>query len=1341
MREAYQNEDSQKTSVNYGYRVLLALSIMLGFAPMMFAKEAPQHTVVFLDWDNTEVSRQLVTHGEAAREPDNPSRTNYAFDGWDKDFSSVEEDMVIRAKYTALQTFTIEIIYRFTDNRSAEQPYIATVKEGYSFNETIASPKVDGYQPDRQSVTLNIQSASENVTEFVTYDVVRETPYTVNHYVETVNGEDYELFESEELFAATEELVEAVAKDYEGFTPPETLPSATIAADGETVLDVRYSRNSYAVYFDVKGGSYVEPLLLLYGAEIDAPEPAKNGYTFEGWEPALPTHMPAEDLYADAAWETSKTARYTVRYWLQNANDSRYSYLGAVAEEGDVGSIPEIADDLKASELPEGINLPSTGRHSEDNYFAFNKERTSAENINAIKNDGSTTANIFFTRIEYTYAFYLNHIRHNETGEEFDPNKDILLGDYYHIEDPQGKKYVSTKKVGDGGIVDSDPDFPEEPNAANGDGLYTFTAKLGEDLTNKWPTVKLSDPNKTTPLGRLSYYAYTEWNKYSMRISRMQNFATHTQIGTSEPGDVVNIALYGTLGNKLSIPFVAKYQDIGGGNNYTDGYPLYWEPDTPTGDTGTLLYKPRSVTGFKAPTPEQIEYNYIKGEEITSVHARYEREQYTITFKNGDQMLDIVNDVWFEENLSRFSDFVPETPTDKSGYEFAGWYTDPELSAGSKVDLENAIMPAGGLVLYASWEAGQYDVNFDPLNGVDEPFTQTVEAKEYATEPGQPSKEGYKFVGWREAGKKVNFMFSNPIYKDTDLVAVWAPITNVAYTVHYLDENGDPLKDAKIVDKIRVGDTVTERAEVVDKYLPDKVSKSIVVAPQDSAITFHYVPFETVDYVVNYVEAATGDTLKEEKTVTTEKSIITEEFERISGYYPHQYQITLQLSQDPDDNKVEFTYIKNSETPYTIRHYKQNISGTGYTPVGPETILSAPAGSTVETPIVDYTGFSYNDVISTASAVVSADESTALNLYYVRNEFEVRFNAGANGSLSGNTRYTGILYETPFKTAASVPTPTASPGYRFTGWTPSLPTDAHAITEDMTFTANFAIDAGQWARVSYNANGGTGSMATSSSRLIGSLYQIAGNGFSRTDHNFVGWRTAPTGGTFYSAASSFRLGGNVTLYAQWEEIIVPVTPITPPVDPPIPPVVDPEPEEEVEETEEPTPDVEPTVTTPDVPVMTAAEEREALIAEIATDNSPVFTIGGNPVPLFGRTGAVWGLFNLVLTIVGALLAVIWAVGLFRTRKIADEDTDEFEEDYQQRTRKTVIWRILGIVTALVSIVAFFITQDMSLSMAIFDKWTILMVSLFVVQLVFGILMRRNKINLEDDDSLDVYHAE
>ncbi len=51
------------------------------------------------------------------------------------------------------------------------------------------------------------------------------------------------------------------------------------------------------------------------------------------------------------------------------------------------------------------------------------------------------------------------------------------------------------------------------------------------------------------------------------------------------------------------------------------------------------------------------------------------------------------------------------------------------------------------------------------------------------------------------------------------------------------------------------------------------------------------------------------------------------------------------------------------------------------------------------------------------------------------------------------------------------------------------------------------------------------------------------------------------------------------------------------------------------------------------------------------------------------------------------------------------------------------WRLLAIVTAIVSLIVFILTEDMRLPMVLIDAWTMLMVVLSIVQIVFLIVAR------------------
>lgn len=75
--------------------------------------------------------------------------------------------------------------------------------------------------------------------------------------------------------------------------------------------------------------------------------------------------------------------------------------------------------------------------------------------------------------------------------------------------------------------------------------------------------------------------------------------------------------------------------------------------------------------------------------------------------------------------------------------------------------------------------------------------------------------------------------------------------------------------------------------------------------------------------------------------------------------------------------------------------------------------------------------------------------------------------------------------------------------------------------------------------VAFDANGGTGSMASQTSATAASLTV---NAFTRADYTFAGWNTAANGsGTSYADGASYPFTADATLYAQWEAVTTPPT--------------------------------------------------------------------------------------------------------------------------------------------------------------------------------------------------------
>jgi hypothetical protein len=84
------------------------------------------------------------------------------------------------------------------------------------------------------------------------------------------------------------------------------------------------SNPTSTITFDVAGGSAIAPITQDEGTAVTAPaDPTKAGYTFNGWLPALPATMPADDMTCVAQW-TPVIA--LPQYYNYNTNGTNNSF-------------------------------------------------------------------------------------------------------------------------------------------------------------------------------------------------------------------------------------------------------------------------------------------------------------------------------------------------------------------------------------------------------------------------------------------------------------------------------------------------------------------------------------------------------------------------------------------------------------------------------------------------------------------------------------------------------------------------------------------------------------------------------------------------------------------------------------------------------------------------------------------------------------------------------------------------------------------------------------------------------------------------------------------------------
>lgn len=1004
-------------------------------------------TVRFFDWDKeTYLGAFEVVKGEASPTPMPPSRDGYVFDKWDKDTSAITEDLTVYATYREMKTFTLAIEYVFTNGEAAAAPYIVSVEEGAAFNQSIPSPTVLGYTPNFATVDTTIDAMNEDAHYVVTYSLASGIPYTVVHHFETLDASDYENPITETFYGVTNDSIVAQANQYYGFTAVDGERTGVIAADGSLKIDIYYDRNEVALYFDSMGGSYIEPIMGRYGETIDYDkasyeDPKRAGYTFLNWDiDPLPTVFAGTDTTVKAQWDPNKEAQVTIVHWVENAATGGYDMASVdtskVFETGTKPDFTQFVPEYSASTgyvgFPgnTGVNTPAKF----NKYYPRNVEKTYQENyFLTVQPDGSTTYNIYYNLATLTYVFnYPGTVDNTSTSYKYQ-GSDVYLT-------INGKRYNS--------------------------GEYTITCKYTENISSKWPlasqlgyTPGLTVEDDLLPKG-WNYGSGTAF--YNVYYTPSYRPASSLENGGMGDDMIMNMNLIvyppGVSMSTIKIHYYS--QNIGGGDDLEKDY-SFEETEVLTGQTnnGTYISVPQGYTSYTilpGAEPSGVRWlvYYTDGAEF---FAYAQRGQYSVVFEenNGTEAWRI-DDIWYEDKVVNYlkdPNYTPKPSVNNSDLVFAGWYSSPKFEDNSKVNLSTLTMPYSELILYAKWEAPKYEVTFDLNGGTGQNATQHITSGGYITPYSEPSKPGYTFAGWFEKNSKVSFRFNSQVARDYALEARWTPNMTGEYTAYYrLEGTTTNLAAPATVTGLRLNSAQTATAKVINGYIPDAVSKSLTINSQSNAVFFYYKAFSSASYQVRY-ETMEGLTLLPSVTKVTSQALVTENHRPITGYYPLSAQLSLQISQNSLENVIVFKYIPYTHALYTVNHFQQNTDWS-YSLAETEQ-LTAEINKYITVAPRGYANYNYNRSISNASGVVNAQGSLVLNMYYDLITHSITFSAEEGGSLDGTSTFNSILHGTNFSNAVTVPTPEAEEGYRFTGWSPALPSDDSKVEASATYTAQF----------------------------------------------------------------------------------------------------------------------------------------------------------------------------------------------------------------------------------------------------------------------------------------------
>lgn len=1009
-------------------------------------------------------------------------------------------------------TYSVVINYKFENNQQVADSYVATLAEGSPFSATVNFPTVQGYLPyvndeQQNSYEINIASVSENVTINVVYKPTN-VDYTVIHYQQNVDNDMYREVERETKQWLTNSQVPESAKSYEGFYSL-IYERPNVAADGSTVIEVYYDRYYYLMTFDLDGGYGTEPIYARYGASIGAiTEPTKKGYSFGGWTDLKggtnvvtpPSTMPAANVQYFAIWNEDSTAKVTIVFWGENADDEDYSYLRSTTVDRKPGESYTYDGSSDVCPMEEhthdstcGVNCehsrehtptlecygissapvdPNDGYGDDDarDHFENNCNQKACQNANLKQylKDGSVCQYKNGYRdwgIKYEYFYFL-----------------YLGGQYYEITESQYNNW----KSGTGKSVDHGNDtyyvYEGKANICNhihDDSCYTcgkITHTHGSNCEGLWKFVR-SDTVTVAADGSSIVNVYYDRVEYTINFYNKNGRSEYTDIritakwgeNISDKWPTVNgSSTWAVSRNGSTYQVFIQIMPVGGAKFYgpktaSGSESAYYYVEALPGDTGTTDYNGTTYKLHHKDTSPGSNYSVTEedkypingftykegtgnGYDYDEAKFYYTRNSYKLVFNNGDEDLR-TNTVKFEMPLEGY-DWIPtDAPSfyEPGSVKFDGWYLNPECT-GKQYILSEHTMPSDNVLLYAKWVPNTHTVKFSLdktayENNVlmeDTHPTKTVPHGSKLNNVAEPENGGYTFVGWfyEENGVEKAFDFANmEIRKDLHVYGKWSSNTLKQYTVQFVLQNDHSVKVADDITGAGLAGTTKTfdakggtdlYADYQEGYFPTVKSQSLLLDINATVlvITFEYVKKEAVPYTVKYINRETGDSVFDGKTVEDKvvpdnrKAVVTETFKVIPGYMPDAYQKRLVVTAE-GKNILYFYYTKDEKHAYyKITHYTQNTDGESWTEYASSQAVGD-IGTTYTAESMTIPGFTYD---SSVPGTVTSGELTAggleLKLYYTRNSYpyQVRYLEQGTGNelapaKNGNDLYGKVISE------------------------------------------------------------------------------------------------------------------------------------------------------------------------------------------------------------------------------------------------------------------------------------------------------------------------------------------
>ena len=451
--------------------------------------EINQYAITFDTNGGSEIAPITQDYGTKITTPADPTRKGYTFKGWDKEIPKTmpAENMTVKAQWE-INRYTITF-----DTAGGSE--IAPITQDYGTNITApANPTRKGYTFKGWDKEIPETMPAENITVKAQWEI---NQYTIAF---DTNGGS-EIAPIKQDYGTN--ITAPADPTREGYTfigwdrdIPEIMPAENIT------VTAQWEINRYTITFDTAGGSEIAPITQDYGTNITSPaDPTREGYTFIGWDKAIPTTMPAENITVTAQWKDSekptgeiKISENSWKAFLNNITfglffkDTQTVTINAADNSGETVTVEYLLSDKELTKAEfDGMTFTAYtapfGIDPDNEYIIYVRLTDNAGNTDYICSDGIVLdgTSPVITGIENgkTYCAaqivtvdekYLNTITVNGTEVTLDENNSFTLApadgeQKIVVTDKAGNTAEMTVTVNDGHT------FGEW--TSNGDGTHT----------------------------------------------------------------------------------------------------------------------------------------------------------------------------------------------------------------------------------------------------------------------------------------------------------------------------------------------------------------------------------------------------------------------------------------------------------------------------------------------------------------------------------------------------------------------------------------------------------------------------------------------------------------------------------------------------------------------------------------------------------------------------------------------------------------------------------------------------------------------------------------------------